>query len=91
MSLINAKKNTESGIPAFRQTAEDDTWSNYSPSDAEYGNFMVSPGSRKRYWEMKTNFYEKARNALPNDAHKLFARLENENKLLGIVTQVTLL
>lgn len=48
---------------------------------------MSNSDSRQRFWELKTNFYEKSSVALPNACHKLFADLESQNKLLGIVTQ----
>ncbi len=73
----------ESGIPPFR--GENSLWSKYDPKILDLTYFKTNP---KDSWEViKEIFYDFFGNADPNRAHKVLARMENENLLKSIVTQ----
>ena len=76
---------TESGISDFRSPGG--VWTKYDPSDFYFDKILSSEETRKRYWQMSTEFYASMRDARPNRAHLAVKRLEDTGKLLAIVTQ----
>jgi NAD-dependent deacetylase len=76
---------TESGISDFRSPGG--VWSKYDPSDFYFDKIMSSEETRKKYWQMSTEFYGSMKDARPNRAHLAVKRLEDKGKLLAIVTQ----
>jgi NAD-dependent deacetylase len=76
---------TESGIPDFRSPGG--VWDRYHPEDFTFQNFLASETSRKRYWQMATEFYEPIKKARPNQAHLAIAELEKLGKLDCVITQ----
>jgi NAD-dependent deacetylase len=76
---------TESGIPDFRSAGG--IWNKYNPSDFYLENIISSEDSRRKYWEMSSEYYKIMKNAEPNYAHYSIKHLEDEGKLLAIVTQ----
>lgn len=77
----------ESGVPAYRGGG-DTIWAKYNASDTDYNNFMSDEGSRERFWQMKTEFWEYVIKAQPNPAHTIFGYLHQKGKLLSVITQV---
>lgn len=78
---------TESGIPDFRSAAglySSENNSKYSPE------YMLSHTFYKTQTEEFFEFYKSKmiyKDALPNDAHKALAELENRGKLKAVITQ----
>lgn len=78
---------TESGIPDFRSAAglySSENNSRYSPE------YMLSHTFYKTQTEEFFEFYKSKmiyKDALPNDAHKALAELENRGKLKTVITQ----
>ena len=80
-----AGMSTESGISDFRSPGG--VWSKYDPSDFYFDKIISSEETRRKYWQMSTEFYHAMKDALPNRAHMAVKRLEEKKKLLAIVTQ----
>ena len=80
-----AGMSTESGISDFRSPGG--VWSKYDPSDFYFDKIISSEKTRRKYWQMSTEFYHAMKDALPNRAHMAVKRLEEKKKLLAIVTQ----
>jgi NAD-dependent deacetylase len=76
---------TESSIPDFRSVGG--IWDKYNPSDFYLQNIISSEDSRRKYWEMSSEYYRVMKKALPNYAHHSIKRIEDGGKLLAIVTQ----
>lgn len=76
---------TESGIPDFRSVGG--IWDKYNPSDFYLQNIISNEDCRRKYWEMSSEYYKIMKNAAPNYAHYSIKRLEDDGKLLAIVTQ----
>lgn len=76
---------TESGIPDFRSPGG--IWEKYDPSDFYFQKFISDEQARVKYWEMSTEFYGVIRDARPNRAHLAIKALEDQGKLLAVVTQ----
>lgn len=76
---------TESGIPDFRSPGG--VWSKYDPSDLNFQRIISDENARVKYWQMSTESYQTMKDALPNRAHLAIRALEDEGKLLAVVTQ----
>jgi NAD-dependent deacetylase len=83
--FTGAGLSTESGIPDFRSPGG--VWSKYDPSDFYFQRFISDEKAREKYWEMSTEFFATMKDALPNPAHLAAKTLEDDGKLLAIVTQ----
>ena len=76
---------TESGIPDFRSPGG--VWSKYDPSELNFQRIISDENARVKYWQMSTESYQTMKDALPNRAHLAIKALEDEGKLLAVVTQ----
>jgi NAD-dependent deacetylase len=83
VAFTGAGISVESGIPPFR--GEGGIWSSYDPSLLDIDYFSSNPA---KSWEGITKiFYSFFREARPNAAHYLLARLEKEGMLQSVITQ----
>lgn len=76
---------TESGIKDFR--SKDGLYNEeykYPPEEILSHSFFIN--NNYEFYKFYKNKLD-SRSALPNDAHKFFAKLEKENKLAAIITQ----
>jgi len=76
---------TESGIPDFRSPGG--VWTKYDPSDFYFHKILSDEQARVKYWRMSSEMYRDMKDALPNPAHRAIKKLEDQGKLLVIVTQ----
>jgi len=76
---------TESGIPDFRSPGG--VWTKYDPSDFYFHKIISDEQARVKYWRMSSEMYRDMKDALPNPAHLAIKRLEDQGKLLVVVTQ----
>jgi NAD-dependent deacetylase len=76
---------TESGIPDFRSTGG--IWDKYDSSDFYLQNIVSNEDCRARYWDMSSEYYKVMKNSLPNYAHLAIKHIEDQGKLLAVVTQ----
>jgi NAD-dependent deacetylase len=83
VALTGAGISVDSGIPDFR--SEGGLWERYDPHEyATYDSFLRNP---KKFWKMGQELAEVILKAEPNAAHKGLVKLEEANKLMGIITQ----
>ncbi len=87
VALTGAGVSKESGIPTFREKGG--IWDRYDPSI--YGSilglsslFLFKP---RRIRDFIVDVYEGIISAVPNPAHFAFAKLEEEDKIVCIITQ----
>ncbi len=85
VALVGAGLSTESGIPDYRSPGA--FWAGYDPADFQFHRFQADPGSRQRYWQASSKFYDLVRWAQPNAGHLALAELERRGLLRGIITQ----
>ncbi|MED5579064.1 MAG: urea transporter [Nitrospinota bacterium] len=83
--LSGAGISTASGIPDYASGI----WlpRGDSVAEYEYGNFLTSPLSRKKYWSACSNFRNISTKATPNISHNVLADLEKKGWINSIVTQ----
>ncbi|TFG27118.1 NAD-dependent deacylase [Candidatus Thorarchaeota archaeon] len=83
IALTGAGISVDSGIPDFR--SEGGLWKRFDPHEfATFESFMQDP---TKFWTMGRELAETILKAEPNNAHKMLAKLENQKKLIGIITQ----
>jgi NAD-dependent deacetylase len=83
--FTGAGLSTESGIPDFRSPGG--IWEKYDPADFYFQKFISDENARVKYWQMSTEFYDTIRDAMPNRAHLAIKTLEDQGRLLAVVTQ----
>ncbi len=77
---------TESGVSDFRSPGG--IWERFDPSELSYPNFISSPESRKKYWQLYREIWKESSAAQPNRAHLVVAELENKyEKIAAVITQ----
>lgn len=79
--LTGAGVSTESGIPDYRGLGAN---RDESPSWSE---FASSAARRELYWRGCASSWNLFRNAVPNQAHRIIARLQKEGRVSAILTQ----
>lgn len=82
-AFTGAGISVESNIPPFR--GEDGIWSKYDPIYLDINYFYQNP--EKSWKVIKEIFYDFIGGAKPNAAHYALAKMEEKNKLKGIITQ----
>ena len=85
LAFCGAGLSTESGIPDFRSPGG--LWSRYDPSDFYFDRILNDQRAREIYWKMSTETWDLIRDAKPNQGHLALKRLEDQGRLLCIVTQ----
>ena len=83
MVFTGAGISTESGIPDYR--SKGGLWDRFQPVTLQ--EFVSEPDKRREYWQRKRELYGQMREARPNAGHLAIARLEQQGKLLGVITQ----
>src|SRR3954451_17482547 len=83
VAFTGAGVSTESGIPDFRSPGG--VWDQNKP--IQYQEFLASAEARRETWRRGLQTYPVVAAARPNPAHLALAVLEQQGKLLAVVTQ----
>ena len=71
----------ESGIPDYRSPHRPE----YTP--LQHGDFITKEATRQRYWARSMIGYKNLSRTVPNDTHKLLAKMEGMGKVKHVITQ----
>lgn len=74
---------TESGVSDYR--SKGGIWDRFQPITIQ--EFLTDTEKRREYWRRKKEMFTEIKNARPNKGHLAIRRLEDQGKLLGIITQ----
>lgn len=74
---------TESGIADYR--SKGGIWDRFQPVTIQ--EFLADEEKRREYWRRKKEMYAEMKEAKPNTGHEAIARLEKQDKLIGVITQ----
>ncbi len=83
VGFTGAGISTESGVPDFR--SPDGVWARNRT--VTFQEFLASEADRIEYWRQKAAAWPAMRDAAPNAGHRAFATLEEQGRLLALVTQ----
>ena len=83
VALTGAGISAASGIPTYRDNHG--RWLHSEP--IKHQEFVTEPARRKRYWARSMRGWPRVRDALPNQAHRALARLENAGHIGTVITQ----
>lgn len=83
VAFTGAGVSVESGIAPF--TGAGGLWNQYDPKFIEINFFHMHPAESWR--EMKKIFFTDMEESVPNKAHEVLARLEQDGFLKGVITQ----
>lgn len=75
---------TESGIPDYR-SAGTGLWNKMKP--IEFQDFIASEEVRRESWRRRFSGGRKMESAKPNNGHKAVAKLVEQGKAIGVITQ----
>ncbi|MDX1517743.1 MAG: NAD-dependent protein deacetylase [Woeseiaceae bacterium] len=81
--LTGAGVSSASGIPEYRD--RDGNWKHAKP--VQFADFRASAAVRRRYWARSFAGWNRILKAMPNDAHRALARLEQLGICAHLVTQ----
>lgn len=81
--VSGAGVSTASGIPDYRD--RDGNWKHAQP--VQYGDFIGSEATRRRYWARSYTGWSTIWQAEPNAAHHALARLESSGTVDTLITQ----
>lgn len=90
VALTGAGISVESGITPFRNPSDSDKgsiWGNFDAGKMTVQNFNQGSAVTEDWWKMKRSLVSELHNAAPNLAHKFFEMLEQQGKLVAVVTQ----
>ncbi|KAG2385535.1 hypothetical protein C9374_003350 [Naegleria lovaniensis] len=90
VGLTGAGVSVESGISAFRNSGSSNLqniWDKWNQDEMTYQNILGRKKIRDDYFEMHAYLKEQISKAFPNPSHQLFSVLNDQGKLLRVITQ----